>query len=134
MPLHDRSAASVTSPSEVCSDVFMCTEYIKKKNPQSIKNKTNKKPLLCPILHWQLELVFVTMTPPPHTPTFFFFNPCNRFSRHVGHLRTFSFYKPWTLFCKILYQLFNFDIYTIFYTKYFDLLMPFISIVPFQTA
>lgn len=37
-------------PSEVCSDVFMCTEYIKKKS--SIHYKTDF--LLCPVLRWQL--------------------------------------------------------------------------------
>ena len=76
-------------PSEVCSDVFMCTEYIKKKNPPSITKQT-----LCSALcdagsffrvAWLLllreaELINVWS----HDTQFFC--PFNLFTGHAAHL------------------------------------------------
>lgn len=51
MPLHALSLQPLSPPpSEVCSDVFMCTEYIKKNS--SVHYKTDS--LLAPMLCWQL--------------------------------------------------------------------------------
>lgn len=82
-------------PSEVCSDVFMCTEYIKKNS--SVHYKTDS--LLAPTLCWQLfqgRLASASMesradkclSHETHFLFFFFMKncPCNLFSGHAAHL------------------------------------------------